>query len=89
MSVQAAGTPTIVTPPNDVASDKVNYDTGAAQASASAAVVADPATPATKRELQRRDACASQPAGSGPTSTPDTDTNFQQDPQYDVSRIPV
>lgn len=86
--VQAAGTPTIVTPPNDVATDAVKYDTKAAQASASAAVVADPATPATRRSLQRRDDCAKQPDGYGPTSTPDTADNFLQDPQYDVCDTP-
>ena len=81
---KAAGNPTIVVPPNDVSTNVVNYDVGAAKASASAAVVADPATAATKREIGRRDACQTQPDGYGPTSTPDTDQQFLQDPQYDV-----
>ncbi|KAL9116056.1 MAG: hypothetical protein Q9227_000424 [Pyrenula ochraceoflavens] len=81
--IDAAGSPTIVTPPVDVTKDVVNYDVKAAEASATAAVSADPASPVTKRGLQGRDACQAQPAGSAPTTSPDTDQDFLSNPTYD------
>lgn len=66
----------------------VKYDSEAAQASASAAVSADPATPATKskRDLERRDPCEPQPSGYGPP-TYDLYTAFLRDPVYPVRNI--
>ena len=71
-------------PPVLADSQPVVYNPVAAAASAAAAAATDPATPTTK--LKKRDGnCAAQPAGSAPSTTPDTDSDFLANPTYAVS----
>ncbi|KAL9115554.1 MAG: hypothetical protein Q9187_007293 [Circinaria calcarea] len=66
-------------------SEPVTYNPSVAAAAAAADATADPVE---KSQLQRRDACAVQPDGYGPTTSPDTDTAFLANPIYSVSRAP-
>ena len=71
-------------PPTLADSQPVVYNPTAAAASAAAAAATDPATPTTKHK-KRDGNCAAQPAGSAPSTTPDTDSAFLANPTYTVS----
>ena len=73
-------------PPVLADSQPVKYNPTAAASSAAVAAATDPATPTTKHK-KRDGNCAVQPAGSAPSTTPDTDDAFSSNPAYDVSRL--
>ena len=70
-------------PPVLADSQPIVYNPSAAAASAAAAAATDPATPTTKHK-KRDGNCAAQPAGSAPSTTPDTDSDFLANPAYAV-----
>ncbi|KAG4033904.1 hypothetical protein MFRU_004g04000 [Monilinia fructicola] len=72
--------------PDNVAYQSVDVKPSAAATSAGAAKVTDTAVPSgspAKRNIVKR-SCEVQPAGAGPTSTPDTAEAFLADPQYNA-----
>ncbi|RAL61416.1 hypothetical protein DID88_009346 [Monilinia fructigena] len=72
--------------PDNVAYQSVDVKPPAAATSAGAAKVTDAAVPSgspAKRNIIKR-SCEVQPAGAGPTSTPDTAEAFLADPQYNA-----
>ena len=68
-------------------SDPVDYSPSAAAASAAQEAATDPPS-ISKREMlmmEKRTDCAAQPAGAGPVTSPDTDSAFLANTNYDVS----
>lgn len=83
--VDEAAAPPQVTVPVHVTAQTIVYNDDAAASSAAALITADPlpqatvpavATTLSKRAVEKRDACASQPAGAGPVPSPDTASAF-------------
>ena len=71
--------------PIGVAAQTIVYNDDAAAASVAAAITADPlpqATDVSKRGLQERAACATQPTGAGPVPTDDTASAFLSYPSF-------
>jgi len=78
-TTEAAAVPSVIAPPIGAHSDPVDYSPAAAFASAAH----DPVTTApSKVKRGANDVCGTQPAGSGPTTTPDTDAAFLANPAY-------
>ena len=79
-AIDAAPDPVLVTAPLDVSEN--------IPSPVATAPLTPITTPGTKRDLldvQKRDGtCATQPAGDGPTTSPDTATAFTSNPAYDV-----
>jgi hypothetical protein len=71
-------------PPVGAVDDVVDYEPSAA--ASSAAVKATESPVEAKRHVKRgvNDACAKQPDGYGPVSSPDNYDSFMADPQYDI-----
>lgn len=77
--VIAAGGPEIVTPPADVVSEVVTL----LPTSSIAPITTDPAK--LRKRVTKRDACQPEPAGSGPSVSPDSPEAFTADPTLQVS----
>jgi hypothetical protein len=87
--VDTAADPVIVIPEYTVETQIASLlPTAVVATSVAAAIETDPASANKRRAKGRRDGtCAKQPAGAGPTTTPDTASDFLANPVYDVSRI--
>ncbi|QSZ36796.1 hypothetical protein DSL72_006679 [Monilinia vaccinii-corymbosi] len=86
-AVDALPEASVSSAPDDVAYQSVHVKPPAAATSAGVAkvtAVAVPAGAARKRNIIKRSCCDVQPAGAGPTSTPDTAEAFLADPQYNA-----
>ena len=77
--VIAAGGPKIVTPPADVVSEVVTL----LPTSSVGPITTDPAK--LRKRITKRDACQLEPAGSGPSVSPDSPEAFTADPTLQVS----
>lgn len=81
-AVNAMPTPAVQGPPATGIEQVPTYKTEAAAASAAAAASSEPIVDA-KRSVVARDACSPQPAGAGPTTSPDTADAFLANSAYD------
>lgn len=86
-AVNAVPTPSVQGPPATLASQVPTFNPSVAASSAAAAATTDPvATDSSKkRSLAARNACSPQPAGAGPSTSPDQASAFLQNPTYNAT----